>query len=427
MVNINESFLQYLWQHRLLEGSFFTTDGQPVSIDHPGFLNRDAGPDFSQARIRIGQTIWVGNVEIHIRASDWNRHCHSLNRAFDNVVLHVVYENDSPVTLQNGHPLPTLQIKNHIPQPVWDNYTALINPPAPSPVPCADKLPSLSPHYIHTALERLLLERIEQKCDNVRRLLAASHGDWEQCAYILLAHYFGGKVNAFPFELLAQSTPQTLLARWSDRPVRIEALLMGQAGFLSGYFEDDFPRQLQSDYEALRQGAGLNPLSAHMWRFFRLRPYGFPTIRISQFAQVICRSHNLFSHLLESTSPLQLRQLFDVAASPYWDNHYRFDVPSPGSPKRLGSSFIDRLIINAWAPLLYEYGNAHSLQHYKDRAVDVLMQLPPEQNNVLSKWKKAGIDARSAAESQALLQLHQNYCSQHLCLNCQIGYKIITN
>ena len=164
-----------------------------------------------------------------------------------------------------------------------------------------------------------------------------------------------------------------------------------------------------------------------MWRFFRLRPYGFPTIRISQFAQVICRSHNLFSHLLESTSPLQLRQLFDVAASPYWDNHYRFDAPSPGSPKRLGSSFIDRLIINAWAPLLYEYGNAHSLQHYKDRAVDVLMQLPPEQNNVLSKWEKAGIDARSAAESQALLQLHQNYCSQHLCLNCQIGYKIITN
>lgn len=426
MQRMNESFLQYVWQHRLLEGDLFTADGLPLRIEYPGMPNPHAGPDFSNARVWIGDTLWAGNVEVHIKASDWNRHHHSLDRAYDNVVLHVVHHNDAPIVLQNGHTLPTLALSGHIPQALWDNYEALISPPEPIPIPCANHLPALSPNYIAASLERLLLERLEEKCLQVRRLLEQSRGDWEQCCYLMLAHYFGGKANALPFELLAQSTPQTLLARWRDQPQRIEALLMGQAGFLEGYFDDDYPRHLQSDYAALRAAAGLTPISAHLWRFARLRPASFPTLRISQFAQLVCRSHSLFSRLLDTARAAELQQLFSLTASPYWDNHYRFDSPSPGQPKRVGAQLINLLVINAVVPLLFEYGNQHAQQTYKDRAVDLLQQLPPEVNAPLRQWQSVGISPNSAAQSQALLQLHQRYCQQHNCLNCQIGYKIIT-
>lgn len=427
MVRMNEAFLQYVWQHQLLEGELRTVDGLPVVVERPGLLNRDSGPDFSDAHVRIGETLWIGNVEVHVHTSDWNHHRHSNNRAYDNVVLHVVYDHDSPLTLQNGHTLPTLQLRDFIPQPLWDNYESLVNPPEPLPVPCAPRLNEVSQFYISGCLERLLLERLENKCQMVRRHLDTSHGNWEQCCYVLLAHYFGGKANALPFELLAQSIPQTLLARWRDKPQRIEALLFGQAGLLEGYFSDDYPRQLQADYEALRQGAGLKPIAAPMWRFFRIRPYSFPTLRISQFAQLVCRSHSLFSRLLETPSASDIQQLFNVQASPYWDNHFHFDRPSPGNPKRVGGDFVDMLIINAWAPLLFEYGCQHAQQHYKDRAVDLLLQLKPENNSIVRQWAAVGVKASSAAQSQALIQLANGYCTHRNCLNCQIGYKIITH
>lgn len=424
---MTESLLQYIWQHQLLEGSLHTADGQEVVVERPGMLNTDAGPDFFDARVRIGETLWVGNVEVHVNASDWNHHHHSINRAYDNVVLHVVYSNDAPVTLQNCHTLPTVELKNHIPELLLNNYEALVTPPKTVAIPCADRLADIPDVYLDSTLERLLLERLERKCDTMRRLLDESRGNWEQCCYWLLAHYFGGKANSFPFELLAKSTDMNLLARWRDRPQRIEALLMGQAGLLQGYFEDEYPRMLQTDYEALRQGAGLTPISAHLWKFFRLRPYGFPTIRISQFSQLVCQSHNLFSRLIEATDVETLQQAFDVAATPYWDNHFRFDVSSPGKTKRVGRSFVDLLIINAWVPLLFEYGNRHGQQLYKDRAVDILHQLQPENNRITRQWEAVGIKADNAARSQALLQLSNCYCTHRDCLHCRIGYKIITN
>jgi hypothetical protein len=422
---MTENLLQYIWQHQLLEGSLHTADGQEVLVERPGLLNTDAGPDFFDARVRIGETLWVGNIEVHVLASDWNRHHHSNNRAYDNVVLHVVYDNDTPVTLQNCHTLPTIELKKYIPDLVLNNYEALVSPPTTVAIPCADRLAAVPKLYLDSTLDRLLLERLERKCDTVQRLLDESHGNWEQCCYWLLAHYFGGKTNSFPFELLAKSTDMNLLARWRDRPQRLEALLMGQAGLLQGYFADEYPRQLQADYEALRQGAGLTPVSAHLWKFFRLRPYAFPTIRISQFSQLVCRSASLFSRLLETTSADSLRQLFTLTASPYWDNHYRFDSPSPGKPKRTGAQFTQSLIINAWVPLLFLYGSQHAQQSLKDRAVDLLQQLPPEDNRIVRLYRSAGIEPSHAAHTQALLQLHHGYCSPRNCLNCHIGYKII--
>ena len=425
-MKMTEAFLQYVWQHQLLEGDLRTTDGQPIVVERAGVLNRDAGPDFFNAQVRVGGTLWVGNVEVHVKASDWNLHHHSADRAYDNVVLHVVYESDTAITLQNCHTLATLELSRNIPDMVWANYDALMDPPKPLAIPCMDRLRDVPQPLVRSYMERLTLERIEQKCDTVRRLLNESRGNWEQCCYWLLAHYFGGRVNSFPFELLAKSTDQNLLARWRDKPQRIEALLMGQAGLLSGYFADEYPRQMQSDYEALRQGASLTPIAGYLWKFFRIRPYGYPTIRISQFAQLVCQSRNLFAHLLETPDAKALQQFFDVCASSYWDNHYQFDKPSSGKPKQVGHNFVNVLIINAWVPLLFEYGNQHDMQQYKDQAVDILQHLPSEDNQIVSRWSSAGIKADNAAQSQALIQLYNNYCNHRECLRCQVGYKIIT-
>lgn len=424
-MRMTEAFLQYVWQHQLLEGALSTADGQQVTIERAGTPNNDAGPDFFNARVRIGATLWAGNVEVHVKSSDWNLHRHSNDRAYDNVVLHVVYEDDQPVTLQNCHTLPTVELRDHIAEPIWNNYEALMNPPEPRPIPCCDRLAEVPQIYVGHALERLAVERIENKCLLVRRMLEASHGGWEQVCYWLLAHYFGGKVNAFPFELLAKSTDQKLLARWRNNPMRVEALLMGQAGLLEGTFDDDYPRQLQTDYEALRQGARLTPIAGYLWKFFRLRPNGFPTIRISQFAQLVCQSENLFSKLLETSEAEKLCQFFDVASAPYWNSHYRFDQPAKEQEKRVGEDLARRLVINAWVPLLFEYGSQHGDEGCKERALDLLQQMKPETNHIIREWRQAGITAKDAMQSQALIQLYNEHCGNRDCLRCPIGYKIL--
>ncbi|MBP5644834.1 MAG: DUF2851 family protein [Bacteroidales bacterium] len=424
---MTEAFLQYVWQHQLLQGELVTTDGLPVVVERPGVLNHDAGPDFFDARVRIGDTLWAGNLEVHVKSSDWNLHRHTNDRAYDNVVLHVVYQCDTPVTLHDCRQLPTLELRRNIADALWDNYDALQHPPAEMPIPCMDHLPEVPSFYIDSCLERLTLERLERKCATVRQMLHDARGGWEQTCYWIMAHYFGGKVNALPFELLAKNTDLNLLSRWRDNPQRIEALLMGQAGMLEGYFDDEYPRQLQRDYEALRQGACLEPMKGFLWKFYRLRPNGFPTIRISQFAQMVCQSRNLFSHLLETTDAVELQKFFDVSASSYWNTHYRFDQPSSGTTKRLGESFVNTLIINAWVPLLFEYGNQNGQQQYKDQAVSILQQLPPEKNRIIRQWQAAGVKALNADQSQALLQLYNEHCASHDCLHCQIGYKIITH
>ena len=426
MQPVSENILHYIWQHRLLQGPLATNDGQPLRILHPGNHNTDGGPDFTDARLIIGTTLWAGNIEIHTLASDWQRHAHNLNRAYDNVILHAVYVADTPITIQGGRPIPTLTLAPYIPATLLANSHTLLTPSQGSSLPCAPWLSQIPEPVVHAALERLLVERLETKCTLVRSLLDESQGNWEQCCYLLVARYFGAPVNALPFQLLAQATPQSLLARWRDQPQRLEALLLGQAGLLQGYFSDSYPRSLQADYQAIAAASSLHSISPSLWQHLRLRPAAFPAVRISQFAQLISRSHSLFSSLLDTTDPEDLTALFDVQASPYWDNHYRIDHPSPGSPKRVGTPFIHRLLINAWAPLLFQYGTSHDDQSLKDRAIDLLHALPAERPAALRPYIQAGLVPRSAAHSQALLQLSSARCHQHQCLNCQIGYKIIT-
>ena len=421
---MNEAFLQYVWRHKLLQGGeFMSTDGHTLRIVRQGELNNDAGPDFFNARVAIDGVEWVGNIEVHVRTSDWNAHHHSQDKAYNNIVLHVVYEHDTDILLQNGKRPVTLELKPYIDPKLIERYDSLMQ--ADDDIPCADRLGEMPGFILDGWLDRLTAERIESKAEVVRRLLGESHGGWEQTCYWLLARYFGGRVNALAFELLAKATDQRLLARWKDDPQRLEALLMGQAGLLEGYFEDDYPRQLQADYEAIRTGAGLRPIDAYLWKFYRIRPSSFPTIRISQFANLVATSSNLFSTLLGMTDAAQIAALFNQPAAEYWCSHYRFDQPSPSHPKAVGRAQAEMLVINAWVPLLFVYGTVHGQQQYKDQAIDLLQQLKAENNNIIRRWKNVGIAADTAARSQALLQLHNSYCLNHRCLDCTIGYNLI--
>lgn len=423
---MTEAFLHYIWQHQMVAKTLTTTDGQSVVVHRVGDLNHDAGPDFFNAHLAIGGVEWAGNIEVHLRSSDWNAHRHSQDKVYNNVILHVVYEHDCEIRLENGIVPPTLELRRFVHPALVDNYDSLMQPSAADGIPCAQRLPKVPAFIVDSCLDRMAIDRIEAKSKVVRRLYDESRGSWEQTCYWLMARYFGGKVNALPFELLAKATDQRLLARWKDDARRTEALLMGQAGMLEGYFQDDYPRQLQADYEALKTGASLKPIASYLWHFFRIRPSAFPTIRISQFANLVSSSSSLFSTLLEITDARQMEKLFDCRAADYWDNHYRFDQPAEKNiPKHLGRMQADLLIINAWVPLLFVYGEVRGQQQYKDQAIALLQQLPAEANAVMRQFQAAGISPTNAAQSQALLQLKNSYCNDRQCLRCSIGHNII--
>ena len=423
---MTEAFLHYVWQHQMLLPGLTTTDGQPVAVLRIGDHNSDAGPDFFNARLRIGDVEWAGNVEVHIHSSDWNAHHHQHDAAYNNVILHVVYEHDADIVLQNGKVPPTVELKHYLHPSLVAHYDALMTPPSSEVFSCAGRVGEVPSFLLSSFLERLTVERIETKAGTVKRMLEESHGNWEQVCYWLLAHYFGGKVNALAFELLAKATDQRLLARWRDNRQRLEALLLGQAGMLEGYFEDEYPRVLQADYEALRSGASLTPIGDYLWKFHCLRPSSFPTIRISQFADMMSQTKNLFATLLSMTDVKDMELLFNRQAAPYWETHYQFDrVVAKSSPKRVGKMQADMMIINAWVPLLFVYGAEHNQQHYKDQALALLHQLSAENNAVIRQWQAAGVSPNDAADSQALLQLKNNYCDTRRCLECRIGYHLL--
>ncbi len=311
---MTEAFLQYIWKHKMLDGNLTTTDGVPLVVERPGEQNRDAGPDFFNARISIGEVRWAGNVEVHVRASDWKHHGHSADKAYNNIILHVVYVNDCDVVLEDGKRVPTLVVSHAVPLDAWENYEKLMQADA-DVIPCAPRLKEIPDFLFHVNMERMLVERMERKSHLVLRLLNESHGNWEQTCYWLTARYFGGKINAVPFELLAKRTPMNVAAKVKDNTFRVEALYMGQAGLLDDEFDDEFPRALQREYDYMQMAYKLSPLEKHLWKFFRLRPYSFPTIRVSQFANLIARSSNLFSKLLDATDIQIIRSLFEAKAS----------------------------------------------------------------------------------------------------------------
>ena len=421
---MRESFLHFLWRWRRFDAqNLTTTEGKPVEILHPGEWNTDAGPDFFNARLRLGDTTWAGNIEIHVRASEWQAHGHSGDAAYDNVVLHVVLEEDQPALRANGERIPGLELKGRIPANLLETWQRLEHERAW--IPCERFFRNIPGIVRLNWLDRLLVERLEEKTTAISETLAATGNHWEEAFYRAMARNFGLKVNAEPFEALARSLPLLTLAKHKNDLKQVEALLFGQAGMLAETFKDDYPNELAREYKFLRHKYGLSPLSPGQWKFLRLRPANFPTVRLAQFAALAHQSAHLFSKILEVKSLRELENLFDVQASEYWLTHFQFDKPSAKRPKRLGRDFIRVIIINTIAPFLFHYGKLRKQDEFQKRALHLLEELPAEANALLDGWADLGVQARNAYQSQALIHLKTRYCDARRCLECAVGNAIL--
>lgn len=422
---MTENLLQFIWQHRLYAPNKLlkTMDGETLTVVHPGRFNLHAGPDFLEAKIKINDTLWVGNVEVHIHSSDWNKHKHQLDQNYDKLILHVVYKNDEPIKTMHNTQFPTLELQNYLSEKLWHNYERLME--SKSFVPCENSLTQVKSITIQMQLERMLAERLEEKIGHIYEILGKQKNNWQEVFFIQLARGFGLHINQDQFEQLALNTPLALFAKHKNSILQIEALLFGQAGFLSDYFDEQYPSILQKEYLYLKKIHHLEPMPKHLWKFLRLRPANFPTLRIAQFAQLIFQSTQLFSKIANATTLKDVEKLFEIHVSDYWHSHYTFGEVSKETNKSLGKSFIHTLIINVVVPTLFIYGKLQAKPICCDRAIQFLELLKPEKNNIIQQWESLHVMAKNAADTQSLLQLHKKYCLPRNCLSCGIGYEIL--
>ena len=425
-LNMPEEFLHYIWENRLFnQQELKTENGEKIEIIHQGKRNTHAGPDFFNARIKIEDTIWAGNVEIHQKASDWNKHQHQNDKAYDNVILHVVENADMETNSTSGNPIPVIQL--HYPEKLARNYRELLD--SKSWIPCEKQFHKVDPIHLQLGFNRLMIERLESKTQEILDKLEQNNNDWNETFYQFLARMFGFKVNALPFELLSRSLPLSILGKHRNNLFQLEALLFGNAGLLNDQLlGDDYFLSLREEYSFLYKKYKLKAIESHLWKFLRLRPVNFPTIRISQLEALIQKSEALFSKIVETEKLEDLRNLFHVKASEYWDTHYNFNkTTGKKMVKEMGDSSIQILIINVVIPFLFVYGEKQNKHFLKNRALDLLEQLPAESNSVTKKWNELGVNTRTAFETQALLQLKNNYCETKKCLNCQLGAKLVAS
>lgn len=422
---MTEEFLYFIWQNQLYnKENFRTSDGEAIEVLSVGTRNYDSGPDFFNAKIKIGDTVWAGNVEIHIKSSDWYKHSHEKDKAYDSLILHIVNEIDKEVYNSKGNKIETAKLvfdKKYL-----ENFNDLLNNQLW--INCENHIKLIDKIYINSWLNTLLVERLETKNKAITQILEKNKNDWEETLYQLIARNFGLNTNSLPFELLAKSLPQKILAKHKNNLLQIEALLFGQTGFLDDDFIDDYYIALKKEYKILKQKYSLIPVENHLWKFLRIRPNNFPTIRISQFANLIYQSTNLFSKLIEAKDTAQVVYLLSVNASAYWNNHYRFGIQSEKSEiKAIGKSAIDVILINSIVPILFLYGKVRDNEYLCDLSLDFLNNIKAEKNNIISKWSEIGIKAENSFDSQALLQLKNAYCNKNECIKCLIGNKIILN
>jgi predicted nucleic acid-binding protein len=421
-----EDFLHYVWKFRLFDRiNLQTTQGEELEIYSAGLHNTHAGPDFQNARIRIGETTWAGNAELHLSSSDWQRHGHTADNAYDNVILHVVYRDDEPLFRTDGRRVPTLELKDRISPDLYNRYHNLIFG-AKNIIPCEASIATIDGLTMQNWLTRILVERLEKKSETVIATLNLNRGDWEETFYQFLAANFGFKTNALPFELMAKSLPQNILAKHKNNPMQIEALIFGQAGFLNEDFTDEYPRSLKKEYEFLKKKFNITPIESHLWKFLRMRPQNFPTIRLAQFAALVVMSNHLFSKVLETKEVKALRDLFNnIQINNYWETHYQFDKESKPVGKHLGTASVDTILLNTVALFLFSYGRHLQQQYYISRSLKLLENIPGEQNSITTDFANLGLEINTAFESQALLELKNNYCDYKKCLQCGVGIKIL--
>lgn len=420
---MTEKFLHFIWNMGLFQkNNLKAITGEAIEILKLGTLNHDAGPDFLNARVKINGTLWVGNIEIHIRASDWKKHNHHKDPNYDNVILHVVNEADRETTRINGELIPT--IKLDYPEQYLRTFTELEI--SDRWVPCEEKIKSIDILIVSSWVETMLIDRLEQKTAFIESLLKDTSGDWEQSFFITFCKSLGQKVNGLPFEQLGRSVSVKQITRYQGQLMLLEAVLFGQAGMLDSQPQDDYQNYLKKEYNHLRNKHHLKPIDAQLWKFHRLRPLNFPTIRIAQLASFLVGKNSLLSTVVDKQSLSELRTFLATEATGYWKNHFQFGKPSQPKKKTFGKTAIDVIIINTIVPFLFTYGKLTGKNHLKEKALDFLNETAPEKNSITQGWQHLGFSINNAFDSQGFIQLKNKYCNARKCLSCRIGMKIIT-
>ena len=417
-----EQLLHYVWKHKILPlKELRTSTGQLVEIIDAGLSNPHAGPDFFNAKIKLDGVLWVGNVENHHQSSDWYRHGHDADRAYDSVILHVASSIDTDVIRSNGEPVPQLQLE--CPESLKQNYKELLA--TDSYPPCYRVIPSLPSFTVHSWMSALQVERLEQKSTQLAERLKLCNNHWQDAFFITLSRNFGFGVNGEAFEHWAKRVPLRAVDKHRDSLFQVEALFFGQAGILQDPDGDEYYLHLKKEYEYLAHKFSLTPMDVSLWRFLRLRPGNFPHVRIAQLACLYHREYGLLSKLMEKETLKEVRDLLRGGASEYWLTHYSFGASSPSTPKTLSNASIDLLIINTVVTFLYAYGMHKGNEALCQRATNFLEELKPENNYIIRLWEQCGLKAAHAGDSQALIQLKKEYCDKKKCLYCRFGYEYL--
>lgn len=420
---MNERLLQFIWQFQYFNKNELQIEqGDTLKIISQGNYNSHQGPDFLNAKICLGNTIWVGNIEIHIKSSDWLKHLHDKDKNYSNIILHVVWENDIDLNHNRKRILPTLTLQQLVPKILLERFKELMEKKVF--VACQSYLPVLDEMKWTLWKERIAIERLQRKSTDVLVLLNEANNYWEEVFWWMIARNFGMKTNASIFEAIARSLPLSLIGKHKNQIHQLEGFLLGQAGLLNNNFKDDYPKLLQKEYLFYQKKYSLKQV-CHPPFFLRMRPANFPTLRLAQLAMLVQQSSHLFSRIKETDSIITLKELLNVTANDYWHYHYLFDHASAYRCKQLGKQMVENVIINTVIPVLFAYGLLHNDLEIKNKALRWLTELSPEKNAITQNWSYYKVSNNTALESQALIEIKNNYCDERRCLDCAVGNAIL--
>ena len=421
---MRENFLHYIWKHKLFDVvNLKTTNNESITLVSVGQHNHDSGPDFFNAQLRIGEQLWAGNVEIHVKSSDWYLHGHEKDTAYDNVVLHIVYEHNTEIYRRDNSAIPTLEIKNYISADIVYNYYSLFSKPKKW-INCEQEFAEVDSFLIEHWLERLYIERLERKSKWIAELLQKSNNDWEATLFKLLAKNFGLKVNGDAFYSISKSIDFSIIRKVQYKQHELEALFFGQAGLLETDEQSAYFLKLVEDYKFLKQKYQLSNDQVLSLKFFRLRPRNFPTLRLSQLASLYSEHHNLFSKIISTHSLKGFYKLFKISTSVFWETHYTFKTESKPSLKILTKGFIDLLLINTIIPIKFCYAKQKG-ELIDEHILKLSRVIASEKNSIIDAFNALKKTSKSSLDSQALLQLKTEYCNQNKCLQCAVGNALI--
>jgi hypothetical protein len=421
---VKEEFIHYAWKYKLYDFPILATNkGERIEVISPGVHNTNAGPDFLNAKIKIGDILFVGNVEMHLNASDWYAHKHDADSAYENVILHVVLNDDKPVFNAQNQLIPCLEISPFLHPGAVEKYHILMA--GKRRIPCETLLVENPISDTSFWLERLVVERMVEKSTRILETLEKTKNDWETTAYITFMRYLGSGLNNDAFQQLAENTPLSLLRKNTFQPQAIEAILFGQAGFLEKE-TDAYSEQLRKEYLYQQQKYKLSALHSGCWKFSKIRPSGFPTLRLAYVAALIASDADFFQSLLRCNTVEQVNNVLEVPLSDYWRQHYTFGKKPARKVNPIGKGFMQNIIINVVAPLRFAYAAYLDNEEEREIAIELLHQCKAEVNGIVDMWAELGITAKDAAESQALIQLKKFYCDKKKCLNCGFSKQLLS-